>query len=58
VLQDWLEVEKGLNNTALQLDLKRAWVAKAIRNFNNEAVIAIWTESMTCPKANLKMFLR
>jgi hypothetical protein len=40
------------------LDLKRAWVAKAIRNFNNEAVIAIWTESMTCPKANLKMCLR
>ena len=36
-LQDhWLEVEKGLNNTAIQLDLKRAWFAKAIRQFNKK----------------------
>ena len=36
-LQDWLEVHKGLNNTAMQLDFKRAWVAKAIRQLKNEA---------------------
>ena len=41
-LQDWLEAERGLNNTALQLDFKRAnllqdWL-EVERGLNNTAM--------------------
>ncbi len=36
LLHSWLEVERGLNQSVVSLDFKRAWVSKEIQNLQKE----------------------